>query len=130
MGRVDGARPYAFAAVEAATGHADDLEATALAYDERVRDEADAVYRESAAMDRIRLYRWNGEEVPEWDRAEVERQDLIQCIGAGALRDPVLGRAMLRRQGLLEPPSTALTIRWWSSAPRTHRRSSLPRLNE
>ncbi len=99
---------YAFAAVEAATGHADDLEATALAYDETVRDEADAVFRESAAMDRIRLYRWNGEEIPDWDRAEVERQDLIQCIFAGALRDPVLGRATLRRQGLLEPPSTAL----------------------
>ncbi|HMK12604.1 MAG TPA: tryptophan 7-halogenase [Acidimicrobiales bacterium] len=99
---------YAFAAVEAANAHRGDLEATALAYDESVCDEADAVYRESAAMDRIRGYRWRGEEVPDWERAEVERQDLIACILAGALRDPVLGRATLRRQGLLEAPSTVL----------------------
>jgi hypothetical protein len=99
---------YAFAAVAAAAEHAGDLEATALAYDDAVRDEADAVYRESAAMDRVRLYRWQGDEVPEWDRAEVERQELIACIAAGALRDPVLGRALLRRQGLLEQPSTVL----------------------
>ena len=99
---------YAFAAVEAANAHRGDLDATALAYDESVCDEADAVYRESAAMDRIRGYRWRGEEVPDWERAEVERQDLIACILAGALRDPVLGRATLRRQGLLEAPSTVL----------------------
>jgi 2-polyprenyl-6-methoxyphenol hydroxylase-like FAD-dependent oxidoreductase len=99
---------YAFAAVDAATAHADDLAAMALEYDEAVASEADAVFAESAAADRIRGYRWRGEDIPEWDRAEVERQDLIMCIGRGALRDPVLGRAMLRRTNLLEPPNTIL----------------------
>ena len=69
-----------------------------------VQDEADGVYRESAAMDRVRSYRWRKQEVPEWDRAEVERQELILCIAAGALRDPVLGRAQLRRGNLIDPP--------------------------
>jgi hypothetical protein len=99
---------YAFAAVDAATSHTDDLEAVALAYDDAVRDEADSVYHESAAMDRVRNYDWSGEDIPEWDRAEVERQNLIGCIAAGALRDPVLGRAQLRRMNLLEPPGAVL----------------------
>jgi 2-polyprenyl-6-methoxyphenol hydroxylase-like FAD-dependent oxidoreductase len=99
---------YAFAAVDAATSHAHDLEATALGYAAAVDDEADSVYRESSAMDRARNYRWNNEEIPEWDRAEVARQDLIGCIAAGALRDPVLGRAQLRRMNLLEPPGAVL----------------------
>jgi len=73
-----------------------------------VRDEADGVFRESAAMDRVRTYQWNDEEIPDWDRAEVERQHLIFCIAAGALRDPVLGRAQLRRMNLLEPPGAVL----------------------
>ena len=59
---------YAFAAVEAAEEHASDPGAMALAYDQAVRDEADGVYRESAAMDRARGYQWRGEEVPAWDR--------------------------------------------------------------
>jgi hypothetical protein len=73
-----------------------------------VRDEADSVYHESSAMDRVRSYEWSGEDIPEWDRAEVERQNLIACIAAGALRDPVLGRAQLRRMNLLEPPGAVL----------------------
>lgn len=99
---------YAFAAVDAAMSHAGDLGAVALAYDDAVRDEADSVYRESSAMDRVRSYEWSGEDIPEWDRAEVERQNLIGCIAAGALRDPVLGRAQLRRMNLLEPPGAVL----------------------
>jgi hypothetical protein len=99
---------YAFAAVGAATSHTGDPGATVLAYDDAVRDEADGVYRESAAMDRVRGYEWGGEDIPEWDRAEVERQNLIGCIAAGALRDPVLGRAQLRRMNLLEPPGAVL----------------------
>ena len=99
---------YAFAAVDAAMSHSDDLGATVLAYDDSVRDEADGVYRESAAMDRARSYEWSGGDIPEWDRAEVERQNLIGCIAAGALRDPVLGRAQLRRMNLLEPPGAVL----------------------
>ena len=43
--------------------------------------------------------------MPEWDRAEVERQDLIVCVAAGATHDPVLGRALLRRTNLLESPA-------------------------
>ena len=99
---------YAFAAVEAATAHVDDPTTMAVAYAEAVRTEADDVFRESAAMDRVRAYRWRQQEVPEWDRAEVERQELILCIAAGSLRDPVLGRAQLRRGGLLEPPGAVL----------------------
>jgi hypothetical protein len=59
-------------------------------------------------MDRARGYQWRGEEVPAWDRAEVERQELIACVIAGATRDPVLGRAMLRRMHLLESPAAVL----------------------
>ena len=99
---------YSFAAVEAITAHPDDAGAAAVAYDRAVGDEADAVYRESAAMDRIRQYRWNGEEIPEWDRSEAERQDLIFCVAAGALRDVALGRAQLRRMNLLESPGAIL----------------------
>jgi 2-polyprenyl-6-methoxyphenol hydroxylase-like FAD-dependent oxidoreductase len=99
---------YAFAVVDALSDHPDDAEAGALAYDDAVRDEADGVYRESAAMDRARSYRWTGEPVPEWDRAEVERQDLIECVIAGALHDPVLGRAQLRRGNLLQSPAAIL----------------------
>ena len=99
---------YAFAAVESADAHAGDPDAMALAYDDAVRDEADGVYRESAAMDRARGYQWRGEEVPAWDREEVERQELIVCVLAGATRDPVLGRATLRRMNLLESPAAVL----------------------
>jgi 2-polyprenyl-6-methoxyphenol hydroxylase-like FAD-dependent oxidoreductase len=60
---------YAFAAVDAITDHAGDLEAMALAYDAAVGPEADAVYRESAASDRYRLYRWRGQEALEPHRA-------------------------------------------------------------
>ena len=42
---------YAFAAVDAATGHPDDPVAMALTYDGAVAGEADAVFNESAAMD-------------------------------------------------------------------------------
>jgi 2-polyprenyl-6-methoxyphenol hydroxylase-like FAD-dependent oxidoreductase len=99
---------YAFAAVEALTAHTDDPVATAVTYAESVSAEADGVYDESAAMDRVRSYQWRHEEVPEWDRAEVERQWLIFCIAAGATRDPVLGRALLRRTNLLVHPATVL----------------------
>jgi 2-polyprenyl-6-methoxyphenol hydroxylase-like FAD-dependent oxidoreductase len=99
---------YAFAAVEAVLAHLGDPGAAALAYDDAVRDETEGVYRESAAMDRVRLYRWRGEEPPEWDRAEVERQELIECVAAGATKDPILGRAQLRRMGLLESPAAVL----------------------
>jgi hypothetical protein len=99
---------YAFAAVGAIEAHARDPESMALAYEDAVCDEVGAVFSESSAMDRVRTYRWREKEVPEWDRAEVERQDLIGCIMAGALRDPVLGRAQLRRMNLLESPSTVL----------------------
>ena len=74
-----------------------------------VRDEADGVYRESAAMDRTRRYRWRMEPVPEHDADEAERQSLIaEGVMRGALRDPVLGRAFLRRMNLLDAPHEIL----------------------
>jgi hypothetical protein len=38
----------------------------------------------------------------------MERQDLVRCVTAGATRDPVLGRALLRRGGLLQSPDAVL----------------------
>ena len=49
---------YAFAAVEAIC-EGGDHRTVALRYHDAVRDEADGVYRESAAMDRTRRYRWS-----------------------------------------------------------------------
>jgi len=101
---------YASSAVDAVGAHAGtgDWDALALDYNEAVRDEADGVYRESAAMDRMRIYEWDGIEVPESDREAIERQRLVRGIAAGALRDPVLGRAMLRRANLIDPPERVL----------------------
>ena len=96
---------YAFAAVDAVADNEDDLESTALAYDAAVAPEADAVYRESAASDRARIYRWRGLEVPADDAAEMDRQQLIALgVGRGSTRDPLLGRAFLRRANLLQRP--------------------------
>lgn len=100
---------YAFAAVEAIADHVDDMRKLALAYDAAVADEADGVYRESAAMDRARLYRVRGEAIPDWDEDEMERQDLIwRGVGRAARKDPVLGRAFLRRINLLDRPDAVL----------------------
>ena len=70
--------------------------------------EADGVYRESAAMDRMRIYEWDGIDIPADDQAEMDRQRLVRGIVAGATRDPVLGRALLRRMNLVEPPERVL----------------------
>ena len=101
---------YAFAAVDAADTHAraGEPEAMALAYDDAVRDEADGVYRESAAADRVRIYEWDGVDVPDCDQEVAARQRLVRGIVAGSLRDPVLARAMLRRTNLLEQPERVL----------------------
>ena len=101
---------YAFAAVGAADTHAPnaDCDAMALAYDEAIRAEADGVFRESAAADRMRIYEWAGEDVPDADQAEMDRQRLLRGIFAGSTRDPVLGRALLRRMNLVEPPDSVL----------------------
>jgi len=99
---------YAFAAVDA-IGAGGDARAIALRYDDAVRDEADGVYQESAAMDRTRGYRWRSDPIPEHDVAEAERQSLIaEGIMQGARRDPVLGRAFLRRMNLLDAPHSIL----------------------
>ena len=96
---------YAFAAVDAIDAHAGDLEAMTLAYDAAVGPEADAVYRESAASDRYRLYRWKGLDVPPEDAAEMDRQSIVNLgLGPGSTRDPVLGRALLRRTNLIQRP--------------------------
>ncbi|MHB8466542.1 MAG: FAD-dependent oxidoreductase [Acidimicrobiales bacterium] len=99
---------YAFQAVGVIADHVEEPRVMALAYDAMAGPEADAVYRESAAMDRARIYRWRNQEVPDWDRSEVERQELISCIIRGSTRDEVLGRAFLRRAGLLESPTSVL----------------------
>ena len=98
---------YAFEAADAIAAH-DDLRDAALAYEAAIEAEADGVYRASAAADRRRYYESRNIEIPEWDRAEMERQALIGCIAAGATRDEVLGRAFLRRTGLLESPDVVL----------------------
>jgi 2-polyprenyl-6-methoxyphenol hydroxylase-like FAD-dependent oxidoreductase len=100
---------YAFAAVDAIDAHPSDLAAMALAYDAVVGPEADGVFRESAASDRYRLYRWDGVDVPPEDADEMDRQDLINVgVIAGATRDPVLGRALLRRTNLIQRPDEVL----------------------
>jgi hypothetical protein len=100
---------HAFAAGEALERARSDLRALALDYDAAVRDETDAVFHESAALDRLRGYRWRGEPVPKAERDEHERQSLItEGLAWGALRDPDLGRAFLRRINLLESPCDSL----------------------
>ncbi|MDM4718182.1 FAD-binding protein [Micromonospora sp. WMMA1363] len=100
---------YAFAAAEAVAVGGGDPAATALAYDAAVAREADAVYRESSAMDRARIYRITGKPVPAEDRAEMDRQDLIaQALSGGVLHDLELGRAFNRRVNLVGPAETVL----------------------
>ncbi|GLW06787.1 FAD-binding monooxygenase [Microtetraspora sp. NBRC 13810] len=100
---------YAFAAARAAVEHASDPVAMALAYDAATAAEADAVYRESAAMDRARIYRDTGQEVPEHDRAEMERQRVIaEGLAAGVFFDLELGRAFCRRVNLAGPADEVL----------------------
>ena len=119
---------HAFAAGEALDRAGGDLHALALDYDAGVRDETDAVFRESAALDRLRGYRWRGEPVPEADRDEHERQSLIsEGLAWGALRDPDVGRAFLRRINLLESPRDSLAdplVREKAVAMRTEYRRS------
>jgi 2-polyprenyl-6-methoxyphenol hydroxylase-like FAD-dependent oxidoreductase len=96
---------FAFAAVDAIGAHDGDLASMALAYDAAVRPEADAVYRESAAGDRYRIRRWRGLDAPADDAEEMARQQLLELgVRAGSTRDPVLGRALLRRTNLIERP--------------------------
>lgn len=100
---------FAFTAADVIERHGGDLAATALAYEEGVAAEADAVYRESAAMDRARIYRLTGREVPEHDRAEMERQHLIaEGLAGGVLLDIELGRAFCRRVNLVGPADEVL----------------------
>jgi 2-polyprenyl-6-methoxyphenol hydroxylase-like FAD-dependent oxidoreductase len=99
---------YAFAAVDAIDAGGD-ARAIALRYHDTVHDEADGVFQESAAMDRTRGYRWRSDPIPEHDAAEAERQSLIaEGVMQGARRDPVLGRAFLRRVNLLDAPHAIL----------------------
>jgi 2-polyprenyl-6-methoxyphenol hydroxylase-like FAD-dependent oxidoreductase len=96
---------YAFAAVDAVADHDGDLEKVAMAYDDAVWPEAEAYFRASAAIDRIRTYRWRGEEIPEEDREEAARQRLIQeGLNPAMRRDMHVLRAMMRRMNLIDPP--------------------------
>jgi hypothetical protein len=100
---------HAFAATGVIAEQGLDLRDTLEAYEDRIGTEVDEVYRESAADDRFRIYRWRQQAPPEWDRDEMERRDLVRCIAAGATKDPVLGRAFLRRVNLLDSPANVLT---------------------
>lgn len=93
---------YAFAAADAAIAHIDDPGAMALAYHGVVCDEAGTVYAESAASDRVMLREWTGEPTPAEDVEATERQRLLRGVGAGSTHHPALGRAVLRRAGLLD----------------------------
>ncbi|NJP33364.1 NAD(P)/FAD-dependent oxidoreductase [Micromonospora thermarum] len=100
---------YAFAAGEAVDVGGGDPVATALAYDAATAREADAVYRESASMDRARIYRITGQPVPDEDKAEMARQDLISAaLSGGVLHDLELGRAFNRRVNLVGPADAVL----------------------
>ncbi|WP_320065192.1 FAD-dependent oxidoreductase [Micromonospora sp. RTGN7] len=100
---------YAYAAADAIVAHAPDLAAVARAYDATSAAEADAVYREAAAMDRARSYRLTGRPVPEHDRAEMARQDeIMAALAGGVLRDVELGRAFNRRVNLVGPAAVVL----------------------
>lgn len=95
---------YAFAAVDAIIS-SDDLRTVACRYDATVSREVDACYTESAAMDRIRIYQWQGVEVPPEDAEVAEQQELLSLgVIAGMGKDNVLLRAFLRRMNLIEPP--------------------------
>jgi 2-polyprenyl-6-methoxyphenol hydroxylase-like FAD-dependent oxidoreductase len=70
-----------------------------------VADETNAVYRNSAASDRIRTFQWKGLPIPPEDTEAAEQQDLLQRgILPSVATDPDLLRAVLRRAGLLEHP--------------------------
>ena len=100
---------YAFGAAQVADDNFGDPRSMALAYEAAVRREVDAVYRESAAIDRARTYRVSGDPVPEYDREEFERQELIaRGVMRGSVRDPDLGRAFLRRINLIDAPDAIL----------------------
>jgi flavin-dependent dehydrogenase len=99
---------YAYAATDAIDASDGDPAAAVIGYDEAVRAEADAVYKESAAMDRLRMYRLTGTPVPADDKEEMERQALIEHVHTGSMRNPVLGRAMLRTIGLYHTPDAIL----------------------
>ena len=96
---------YAFAACEAINAGTGDLHALANRYDSAVASEAEGVYTESAASDRIRCYQWRYEPVPADDAYEAEKQSLIEeGIVPSILRDATLARAFLRRTNLVESP--------------------------
>jgi 2-polyprenyl-6-methoxyphenol hydroxylase-like FAD-dependent oxidoreductase len=95
---------HAVAISDALATHADDVAAAALAYYHAVDTETDAVYRSSAASDRIRSYRWKGTAIPESDTKAADEQDLLQCVFDCMREDPAMHRAYIRRMGLLEPP--------------------------
>ena len=96
---------YAFAACEAVADGIDDLRALAARYDRAVATDAADVYAECAAGDRIQLYQWRNEPIPQHDADEAERQSLIaEGIIPSIMRDAEIARAFLRRTNLVESP--------------------------
>ena len=100
---------YAFAACDAINAGTGDLPQLANRYAIAAVPEAEAVYLESAASDRIRGYQWRNEPVPDEDLEEAERQSLIdEGVRSGVMRDPVLARGFLRQTNLVESPRALL----------------------
>lgn len=93
---------HAFAAAASAAEYPTDPRACAERYLFETAADVAASFEESAAKDRIRLYRWRGEPVPEHDRANADRHELLEAVFRGALEHPALGRAVLRRMSLLD----------------------------
>ena len=118
---------YAFGAAAAISDHGADLRDLIEAYEAGVGAEADDAYTESAADDRLRIYQWRERAVPDWDREEMERRELIRCIGGGALRDEVLGRAFLAGSTSSTHPAGRWTIPRLSSTHETRSGYSPPR---
>jgi 2-polyprenyl-6-methoxyphenol hydroxylase-like FAD-dependent oxidoreductase len=97
---------HAFAAVDAINVGGGDLAQVASAYDEAIGEETETYLRVSAAQDRLRTYRWRGEEIPEEDREEAERQDLLaNGLNPAMRRDMHVLRAMMRRATLVDGPN-------------------------
>jgi 2-polyprenyl-6-methoxyphenol hydroxylase-like FAD-dependent oxidoreductase len=98
---------YAFAASDAINAGVGDLRDLASRYAQTAVPEAEAVYFESAASDRIRGYQWRNEPIPDDDVEEAERQSLVaEGIAPAIMRDALLARAFLRQANLIQSPGT------------------------
>ena len=94
---------HACAAADAVKANLDDPAAVTAAYF-KSEEEADAVYRNSSASDRLRGYQWKGEPIPEHDANAAAPARLLQGVMDGMWTDSDLLRACLARSSLLDSP--------------------------